>query len=174
MTGHTDYCFGVAWDGDSLLCSASQDRTARLFDLRLKPSSHSKQCVAALPAILSPIRSCHFGPEYSTRHTLVLAESDDYVHIYDTRRLDQRQTLDFFGEISGVSLDQSAKNIDEEALYVAIGGLDGTGGMLEFKRTPTNGISPSLTSLYLDQHYKLKKDSDEGQVAGTAEPKHDR
>lgn len=47
---------------------------------------------------------------------MVVAEPADFVHVYSTKSdYKKRQEIDFFGEISGVSLSP-----DDESLYVGI------------------------------------------------------
>lgn len=149
LEGHLDDCFSIAWKGH-YMATGSQDYTARIWDVRTtrwstgsstaSPSMASpcEPCVAVLPSKMSPIRSVTFDTGTSGGHILAIGESDDYVHCYDLRRLPgeasfsdhqmtERQTLDFFGEVGGVSLFN-------DRLYVSIGGLDGLGGIMEFDR----------------------------------------
>lgn len=97
LTGHLDHSFSISWSPcGSLLATASQDHTARVYDLRRADKS-----IAVLPSEMAAVRSVHF---HASRF-LIMAEADDFVHIYDRRSglFDRRQVIDFFGEIGGVS-----------------------------------------------------------------------
>jgi WD40 repeat protein len=63
-----------------------------------------------LPGNMGAIRSVHFSPD--GKH-LVIAEPADYVHIYDasTGLYEDKQTIEFIGEIAGVSFDPSGENL---------------------------------------------------------------
>jgi WD40 repeat protein len=81
-----------------------------------------------LEANMGAIRSLRFS---SDGRFLIAAEPADFVHIYDARTNYQvSQELDFFGEISGVSLTP-----DDETLFV--GNADtAVGSIMEWQRRP--------------------------------------
>ncbi len=96
IEGHTDYSFACAWSDDGhLFATGSQDMTTRLYDAR-----NTSLPVAIYGANLGAIRSVRFseGGRY-----LATAEPADFVHIFDMKEPLKIQTLDFFGEISGIS-----------------------------------------------------------------------
>jgi WD40 repeat protein len=108
MHGHLDWGFAAAWHpGGHLLATGNQDCTTRLWDVR-RPS----ECIAVLPALMGSVRTCRFSPDGAS---LAVAEPADFVHVYDIEGgLCSCQTIDIFGEISGISFTPGS-----EALYVA-------------------------------------------------------
>jgi len=80
-----------------------------------------------LPAKMGAIRSVHFS---SDGKYLALAEPADYLHIYDasTGLYEEKQTIEFFGEIAGVSFDPMGNSL-------FVGNADDlVGGIYEFGR----------------------------------------
>ena len=76
---------------------------------------------------MGAIRSVHFSPD---GNFLTLAEPADYVHIYDasTGLYDDKQTIEFIGEIAGVTFDPSGDRL-------FIGNADDlVGSIYEFER----------------------------------------
>ncbi|KAJ0735632.1 putative transcription factor WD40-like family [Helianthus annuus] len=62
---------------------------------------------------MGAVRSVRFS---SDGQFLVVAEPADFVHVYNTNlNYEERQEIDFFGEIAGVSLSP-----DDEALYIGV------------------------------------------------------
>lgn len=127
LTGHLDHSFSISWSPcGSLLATASQDHTARVYDLRRADKS-----IAVLPSEMAAVRSIHF----QASRFLVMAEADDFVHLYDWRGglFDRRQVIDFFGEIGGVASVG-------ECIYIAIAGgssnsgSNSGGGIIEMQR----------------------------------------
>lgn len=92
--------------------------------------------VATLNGNIGAIRSIRFSAD---GQFLVMAEPADFVHIYGTREnFEQRQELDFFGEITGVSLSP-----DDESIFVGI--WDRTyASLLQFNRRHTYEYLDSL------------------------------
>ncbi|KAF3457090.1 hypothetical protein FNV43_RR01747 [Rhamnella rubrinervis] len=107
--GHLDYSFASAWHPDGRTFSTgNQDKTCRVWDIRNLSSS-----VAILKGNLGAARSIRFSAD---GHFMVVAEPADFVHIYSTKvDYKKRQEIDFFGEISGVSLSP-----DDESLYIGV------------------------------------------------------
>jgi hypothetical protein len=64
---------------------------------------------------------------------LILAEPADFIHIIDAQNFGSKQVIDFFGEISGISMPP-----DGSRLYVANGDPK-YGGIMEFGRSSTCG-----------------------------------
>jgi len=121
LSGHSHFSFGLSWHPHRLECaSASQDKTARIFDLR-KPD-HAK---GILKSYLGPFRSLEYSND---GELLCAAESADMVHVYDTQTYLNEQQLDVFGEITGSSFSP-----DSAKLFVGI--HDATYySMIEFDR----------------------------------------
>ncbi|XP_070677034.1 uncharacterized WD repeat-containing protein C2A9.03-like [Malus domestica] len=109
VVGHLDYSFASAWHPDGcLFATGNQDKTSRVWDIR-----NLSLPVAVLRNSLGAARSIRFS---SDGQFLVVAEPADFVHIYSTKAYYKvRQEIDFFGEISGVSMSP-----DDESLYIGI------------------------------------------------------
>lgn len=109
LVGHLDYSFASAWHPDGrTFATGNQDKTCRVWDIRNLSSS-----VAVLKGNLGAARSIHYS---SDGQFMVVAEPADFVHIYSTKvDYRTRQELDFFGEISGVSLSP-----DDESLFIGV------------------------------------------------------
>ncbi|XP_010929847.1 uncharacterized WD repeat-containing protein C2A9.03 isoform X2 [Elaeis guineensis] len=109
LVGHLDYSFASAWHPDGqTFATGNQDKTCRVWDIRNLSSS-----VTVLKGNLGAVRSIRYS---SDGQFLLFAEPADFVHIYSTRaHYKKRQELDFFGEISGVSLSP-----DDESLYIGV------------------------------------------------------
>ncbi|XP_047982418.1 uncharacterized WD repeat-containing protein C2A9.03-like [Salvia hispanica] len=133
VAGHLDYSFASAWHPDGrIFATGNQDKTCRVWDVRKLASP-----VAILNGNIGAIRSIRFSAD---GQFLVMAEPADFVHIYGTREnFEQRQELDFFGEITGVSLSP-----DDESIFVGI--WDRTyASLLQFNRRHTYEYLDSLT-----------------------------
>lgn len=109
VEGHRDYSFATAWHPDGrVFATGNQDKTCRVWDVRKLSES-----VAVLKGNLGATRSIRFS---SDGNFMVAAELADFVHVYSTKaNYEKRQEIDFFGEISGVSLSP-----DDECLYIGI------------------------------------------------------
>lgn len=96
IDGHTDYSFSCAWSSDGhTFATGSQDLTTRLYDAR----GHTDRPIAIYKASMGAVRSLKFS---ECGKMLAIAEPADFVHIHDLRDLNNAQSLDFFGEISGI------------------------------------------------------------------------
>ncbi|PON60180.1 WD repeat containing protein [Parasponia andersonii] len=109
VVGHLDYSFASAWHPDGrIFATGNQDKTCRVWDIRNLSSP-----LAVLKGNLGAARSIRFS---ANGEFMVVAEPADFVHVYSTRSdYKKRQEIDFFGEISGVSLSP-----DDESLYIGI------------------------------------------------------
>ncbi|PWA70849.1 WD40/YVTN repeat-like-containing domain-containing protein [Artemisia annua] len=109
VEGHLDYSFASAWHPDGrVFATGNQDKTCRVWDLR-----NLSEPVSILKGNMGAVRSVRFS---SNGQFLVVAEPADFVHVYETNKnYEKRQEIDFFGEISGVSLSP-----DDETLYVGV------------------------------------------------------
>ncbi|KAJ0502720.1 putative transcription factor WD40-like family [Helianthus annuus] len=109
IEGHRDYSFASAWHPDGrILATGNQDKTCRVWDLR-----NLSNPVSVLKGNMGAVRSVRFS---SDGQFLVVAEAADFVHVYNTNlNYEERQEIDFFGEIAGVSLSP-----DDEALYIGV------------------------------------------------------
>ncbi|XP_041010095.1 uncharacterized WD repeat-containing protein C2A9.03-like [Juglans microcarpa x Juglans regia] len=132
VVGHLDYSFASAWHPDGrTFATGNQDKTCRVWDIRKLSSP-----VAILKGNLGAVRSIRFS---SDGQFMVVAEPADFVHVYSTKSdYKKRQEIDFFGEISGVSLSP-----DDESLYIGI--WDRTyASLLQYNRRHTYGYLDSL------------------------------
>jgi len=109
LVGHLDYSFASAWHpGGQTFATGNQDKTCRVWDLRNLSSS-----VSVLKGNLGAVRSIRYS---SNGEFMAVAEPADFVHIYSTKAdYKTRQELDFFGEISGVSMSP-----DDESLFIGV------------------------------------------------------
>ena len=109
VVGHLDYSFASAWHPDgNIFATGNQDKTCRVWDLR-----NLSKPVAVLKGNMGAVRSVRFS---SDGQFLVVAEPADFVHVYSARvDYQKRQEIDFFGEISGVSLSP-----DDESLFIGV------------------------------------------------------
>ncbi|XP_010246373.1 PREDICTED: uncharacterized WD repeat-containing protein C2A9.03-like [Nelumbo nucifera] len=109
LVGHLDYSFASSWHPDGrIFATGNQDKTCRVWDIRKLSSP-----IAVLKGNLGAVRSIHFSAD---GQFMAVAEPADFVHIYSTRAdFKKRQEIDFFGEISGVSLSP-----DDESLFIGV------------------------------------------------------
>ncbi|GMH08081.1 hypothetical protein Nepgr_009921 [Nepenthes gracilis] len=109
LVGHRDYSFASAWHPDGrTFATGNQDKTCRVWDVRnlLMPTT-------VLKGNMGAARSIRFS---SDGQFMVVTEPADFVHVYCTKTdYKKRQEIDFFGEISGISLSP-----DDESLYIGI------------------------------------------------------
>ncbi|XP_076917428.1 putative WD repeat-containing protein C2A9.03 [Bidens hawaiensis] len=109
VEGHLDYSFATAWHPDGkIFATGNQDKTCRVWDVR-----NLANPVSVLKGNMGAVRSVRFS---SDGQFLVVAEPADFVHVYNTKlNYEKRQEIDFFGEISGVSVSP-----DDETLYIGV------------------------------------------------------
>lgn len=120
IQGHLDHCFSVSWSPcGRYLASGSQDRSARIFDIRkLDKSLHT------LVGNMAPVRCVKFSPCGSL---FTMMEADDFVHVFSVKSdFLESQVIDFFGEISGITFDPDGNNF-----YIGCAGNE-NGGIFEF------------------------------------------
>ncbi|KAH7572755.1 hypothetical protein JRO89_XS03G0007800 [Xanthoceras sorbifolium] len=131
VVGHLDYSFATAWHPDgNIFATGNQDKTCRVWDMR-----NLSLPMATLKGNLGAVRSIRFS---SDGQFMVVAEPADFVHVYSTKAdFKERQEIDFFGEISGVSLSP-----DDESLYIGI--WDRTyASLLQYNKRHTYGYLDS-------------------------------
>ncbi|KAJ3017366.1 hypothetical protein HKX48_003575 [Thoreauomyces humboldtii] len=135
LTGHIDYSFACAWSptDSHLLATGNQDMTTRLYDTR-----NLSRTLVTLGAKMGAVRSLRFSDD---GRFLAIAESVDFVHLVDCcsgPRGEESgswtsQTIDFFGEVAGVSFTPGATGDGAEALFIGISDPK-YGSILELKR----------------------------------------
>lgn len=103
LRGHYDYSFAAAWHPDgNIVATGNQDLTTRIYDLRMVSRS-----LCVLHAQIGAVRSLRFAPDGKT---LAVAEPADYVTLYNVvNDYATCQSLDVFGEISGIGYSPDSK-----------------------------------------------------------------
>ena len=123
LPGHNDFGFACDWAPDGItMATGHQDGLVKVWDAR--KLSQSIQTIAMEQA---GCRSLQFSPLGSGKRVLVLAEPADFVHIVDAQTFESKQTIDFFGEISGIAMPP-----DGSKLYIANADAK-YGGLMEFE-----------------------------------------
>ncbi|KAK4499279.1 hypothetical protein PRZ48_009792 [Zasmidium cellare] len=119
---HNDHGFACDWSPDGIhIATAAQDGGVLIWDAR----NWSKPCKSWASST-----SCARSVQWTDSGTLVVAENDDIVRVYDGAKGEQYQEINFFGSIAGVALVDGG-----EELVVA--NADKTvGGLLSFEMTP--------------------------------------
>jgi WD40 repeat protein len=135
LWGHNHWSFTVDWRNDGYtFVTGNQDMTAKYplvhaarLTCRIWDARKMSDAVVTLPATMGAVRSVHFS---SDGNFLSVAEPADYVHVYDasTGLYEDKQTVEFIGEIAGVSFDPSG-----ERLFIG-NGDDLVGSIYEFGR----------------------------------------
>ena len=125
LLGHNDFGFACDWAPDGItMATGHQDGLVKVWDAR-----KLNQSIQTIAMEQAGCRSLHFSPLGSGKRVLVLAEPVDFVHIVDAQTFESRQTIDFFGEISGISMPP-----DGSKLYIANADPK-YGGLMEFERS---------------------------------------
>ncbi|KAL8681449.1 MAG: hypothetical protein Q9186_002455 [Xanthomendoza sp. 1 TL-2023] len=125
LAGHNDFGFACDWADDGVhFATGAQDGLVQIYDMR-----NWRIPVQTLLAEIGGVRSLAFSPG-NGRPVLLAAESADFVHVVDASdgMFAKKQTVDFFGEIAGVTFDESG-----ERFWVGVADPD-VGGLMEFER----------------------------------------
>lgn len=129
LPGHTDHGFACAWAPDGItMATGHQDGILQIWDAR-----NLSTAVARIAAEQSGIRALQFSPLGGGKPVLVAAEQADFVHVIDADTFSQKQVIEYFGELAGVSITP-----DGNTLFVGNADAD-FGGLMEFSRS----LSPS-------------------------------
>ena len=148
LPGHNDFGFACDWAPDGItMATGHQDGLVKVWDARkLNESIHT------IAMDQAGCRSLQFSPLGSGKRVLVLAEPADFVHIVDGQTFESKQTIDFFGEISGISMPP-----DGSKLYIANADAK-YGGLMEFERSrdsSTYNRRPFWVSHLEDEHEEM-------------------
>ncbi|OAA64458.1 WD repeat protein [Niveomyces insectorum RCEF 264] len=130
LRGHNDYGFACAWADDGYtLATGCQDRAIKIWDARklCNTSGHSIP-VTTLRTEMAGARSLRFSPVGSGKRVLIAAEEADFLNVFDAQTFRTHQTLDFFGEIGGVTLTNGSQDL------WALCTDSWRGGLLHFER----------------------------------------
>ncbi|KAJ1702462.1 hypothetical protein LUZ63_002241 [Rhynchospora breviuscula] len=132
LKGHVDFSFASAWNPDGFtFATGNQDKTCRIWDTR-----NLSKPVTVLRGNLGAIRSVRFT---SDGRYMAMAEPADFVHIFDVASgYNERQEVDFFGEISGISFSP-----DTEALFIGVWDRS-YGSLLQYNRRRSYSYLDSL------------------------------
>ena len=125
LVGHYDFGFACDWAADGItMATGHQDGLVKVWDAR-----KLNQSIQTIAMEQAGCRSLQFSPLGSGKRVLVLAEPADFVHIVDAQTFESKQTIDFFGEVSGISMPP-----DGSKLYIANADAK-YGGLMEFARS---------------------------------------
>ncbi|KAI4168441.1 MAG: hypothetical protein LQ343_006391 [Gyalolechia ehrenbergii] len=137
LTGHSDFGFACDWSGDGVhFATGAQDGLVNIYDVRVwrKP-------VKTFKAELGGVRSLTFSPLGGDGPpVLVMAEAADFVHVVGGTKWMEGQTMDFFGEVAGVSFEPEG-----ERFWVGVADPE-VGGLMEFERNKDGGFGRSRRS----------------------------
>ncbi|KAK6004064.1 hypothetical protein QM012_008914 [Aureobasidium pullulans] len=126
MRQHTGYGFACAWAADGWhVATGSEDGKVVVYDSRRWDVP-----MAALACEMSCARSLHFTTSHRGGASLVVAESDDIVSVYDAMNWHEKQTIDFFGSVVG------AVSVEDGQELIVANGDEMVGGLMVFERRP--------------------------------------
>lgn len=126
MQQHTGYGFACAWAADGRhVATGSEDGKVVVYDARRWDVP-----LANLSCEMSCARSLHFTTSNRGGASLVVAESDDIVSVYDAMNWYDKQTIDFFGSVVG------AVSVDDGQELIVANGDETVGGLMVFERRP--------------------------------------
>ncbi|KAL8642538.1 MAG: hypothetical protein Q9226_008497 [Calogaya cf. arnoldii] len=132
LKGHKDFGFACDWAADGrYFATGAQDGLIQIYDMR-----NWSQPIQTLLAEIGGVRSLAFSPAGSSgKPVLLMGESADFVHIVDASdgMFAKKQTVDFFGEIAGVTFDESG-----DRFWVGVADPD-FGGLMELEREKKRG-----------------------------------
>jgi hypothetical protein len=116
--------FACAWSDNGIhVATAAQDNRVIIWDARRWDTP-----LAVMPTELDCVRVLRFSPLAGGLPVLVAAEAADYVHVLDAVSFGERQVLEFFGNVAGVTFDGTG-----EELVVANGDAR-FGGLMSWRR----------------------------------------
>lgn len=130
LKGHLDFGFACDWADDGwTVATGNQDMQIKIWDARKWTNIRGDPYpLATIAADMAGVRKLKFSPGGSGRRVLVAAEPADFVSIIDAETFNTKQTLNFFGEISGVDFTNDGQDL-------IIANSDGMrGGIMEFER----------------------------------------
>ncbi|KAK4230932.1 WD40-repeat-containing domain protein [Podospora fimiseda] len=144
LKGHRDFGFAVDWADDGwTIASAFQDKTIRIWDARfLKDRLGESEPTEIIRTEMAGARNLKFSPIGSGKRCLVAAEEADYVNIIDAQTFRTKQTIDFFGEIGGISFAQQGQEL------VVLCCDPERGGIMQFERV---GLTSADYSIPMDE-----------------------
>lgn len=146
LIGHVGYTFSCDWSNDGRwLATGNEDHTARIWDIRGTSTGRmtTESSLHVLGSRMAAVRNVLFSPDRPS--TLTIMEESDYATIYEVGEaglFERCTTVDFFGEVAGVSYSP-----DGEYLYLGCGEME-RGGLLEFER-PRSSLLGALEKSFL-------------------------
>lgn len=113
LSGHRDFGFACDWADDGwTVATGFQDKAVKIWDARrFTDSKGDATPVCTLRAEMASVRSLRFSPIGSGKPVLVAAEEADFINIIDAQTFRSKQTVDFFGEIGGISFTNDGQDL---------------------------------------------------------------
>jgi WD40 repeat protein len=116
--------FACAWSDNGIhVATAAQDNRVFVWDARRWDVP-----LAIMPTELDCVRVLRFSPLAGGWPVLVAAEAADYVHVLDAISFGERQVLEFFGNVAGVTFDDAGGEL------VVANGDARFGGLMSWRR----------------------------------------
>ncbi|KAI1385066.1 YVTN repeat-like/Quino protein amine dehydrogenase [Hypoxylon trugodes] len=133
LEGHRDFGFACDWAPDGwTVATGNQDRSIRIWDARRwKNSKGESESIAVVRTQMAGARSLRFSPLGSGKRILVAAEEADFVNLIDAQTFNTRQTIDIFGELSGVGFANGGHDL------IALSSDLSRGGVMRLERCDT-------------------------------------
>ncbi|KAK3047373.1 hypothetical protein LTR09_011245 [Extremus antarcticus] len=143
LRSHTDHIFACAWSPDGrMVATGAEDGRINIWDAR-----NWRYPLATRTCMMSSPRSLHFTDD----GFLVAAEDEDVVCVYEPQNFALRQSVRFFGSVSGVTL------LDGGAEMVVANGDRTVGGLLSFQRASQGLAGGSHGQRTLDNNNNVEQ-----------------
>lgn len=135
LSGHRDHGFACDWADDGwTIATGFQDRSIKIWDARWFTDSNGVGTpVETIRTEMAGARSVRFSPIGSGKRVLVVAEEADFINIIDGATFREKQTIDVFGEIGGVTFSNGGQDL------MALCCDRVRGGILQFQRCRLGG-----------------------------------
>ncbi|KAI0486429.1 WD40-repeat-containing domain protein [Xylaria cf. heliscus] len=113
LEGHRDFGFACDWAPDGwTVATGNQDKSIRIWDARKWKNSQGRAIsVSEIRSEMAAVRSLRFSPLGSGKRLLLAAEEADVINIIDAQTYNSKQTIDFFGELAGVSFTSAGQEV---------------------------------------------------------------
>ncbi|KAI0019562.1 hypothetical protein F4780DRAFT_442261 [Xylariomycetidae sp. FL0641] len=130
LDGHRDFGFACDWAPDGWkVATGNQDKSIRIWDARKwKDSLGRSQCLETIRTEMAGPRNLRFSPLGSGKRVLVAAEEADFINVIDAETFETQQTVDIFGELSGLAFTNHGQEL------IALSSDRDRGGIMRFER----------------------------------------